>query len=142
MSTAAFAGGGFGVSSSGGSQVSQIGGAAGIYATGAAGAQGSADVATLGGHSSVNNTSTTGTLNGVGAGVGVIGGNSGGFGGGGLVGVAAAGGVSSANNNIQTKNAYGDLQSNTSATNASGVGLGVGGNTIKAGGGNHVTFGH
>ena len=81
-------------------------------------------------------------MNGAGAGVGVIGGNSGGFGGIGLVGVAASGGVSGSNNSIQTKNAYGDLQSNTSATNASGVGLGIGGNTISAGGGNHVNFGH
>ena len=119
VSTSAMAGG---FLSAGGSYTAQSGAAVGIYATGGAAAQGSVDVGTHGGNSSVNNTSSSGSLNGVGGGV-VAGGN-GSIGGIGVV--AAAGGVSASNNNVQTSNTHGEIQSNTVATNSSGVGLGYG----------------
>ncbi len=125
------AGGSFSV---GGSYTAQTGGALGIYSTGGAAAQGSVDVGTHGGNSSVNNTSTAGSLNGVGG--GVVAGSNGSIGGIGVV--AAAGGVSGANNNVQTSNTHGDIQSNTVASSNSGVGLGYGAGTNGTVGGNIV----
>jgi hypothetical protein len=133
VSTGAFAGG-----TGGGSHYTQIGGAAGVYSTGAAGAQGSVDVHPgYGGNSSVGNVSTTGTTSGLGVGaqggLGAGGGTIAG-GGNGAIGVTN---VSTATNTVTTQNAYGDIQSNTAATSASGGGFGIGGNTLSAGGGNH-----
>jgi hypothetical protein len=114
-----------------------IGGNTGKWATGSASASGQADVLTNGGDSAVLNQSSTGTANGFA--VGSTGYASTDSSTSPSVTAFGKGGVSQSTNVIETSNVSGDLNSSTTAANASGTGHGIGGALIVGGGADSIT---